>query len=186
MRQTLSVGQAAFVLTSAQESRQVEQGQATRVLRARLAPGSARATAFVRPGRRRNFVHWELMNAMEARYVAYGLELRSAFRLPGMTPNGDGGLPWLALELVTDAELDTVWSGSDMAPVWRGRLGDGSELAIGRGVTGDLLFANDERARFRLDPSGRSLLCAPRQVGLDWQRTLLTKVLFEHQRHARI
>lgn len=114
---------------------------------------------------------------MYERYVAYGLELLSAFRLPGMTSTEDPELPGLALELLTDAELDAVWSGSERAPVWRGRLGDGSELTIERGVSGDLLFANDERARFHLDQSRRSLRCAPRVLGLDWQRTLLTKVL---------
>jgi hypothetical protein len=117
------------------------------------------------------------MKVMETRYVAYGLALRSSFRLPGMVPTGEGGLPSLALELATPAELSTAWSGPDGPPAWRGRLGDGSDLTIERGVAADLLFTDGDRARFRLDPSGRSLACAPRRAGLDWQRTLLTKLL---------
>src|SRR5450759_3777566 len=110
-------------------------------------------------------------------YIAYGLALRSSFRLPGMVTTDEEGLPPLALELVTPAQLAAMWSGPDGMPVWRGCLGDGSDLTIERGTAGDLLFANGDRARFRLDPSVRSLSCAPRRAGLDWQRTLLTKVL---------
>ncbi len=117
------------------------------------------------------------MKVMETRYVAYGLALRSSFRLPGMAPTGEEGLPSLTLELVTPAELATVWSGPDGPPAWRGRLGDGSDLTIERGVAGDLLFTHGDGACHRLDPSARSLACAPRRAGLDWQRTLLSKVL---------
>lgn len=114
---------------------------------------------------------------MKTRYVAYGLALCSSFRLPGMVPTGAERLPALALELVTPSELEAAWSGPDGALAWRGRLGDGSELTIERGVAGDHLFTNGDRAWFRLDSSGRSLTCAPRRSGLGWQRTLLTKVL---------
>jgi hypothetical protein len=121
---------------------------------------------------------------MQTHYVAYGLALRSSFRLPGMVPSlpgtvpsDQGGLPPLALELIAPAELATIWSGPGGAHIWQGRLGDGSDLTIDRGVAGDLLFTNGERAWYRLDPSGQSLACMPRCPGLDWQRTLLTKVL---------
>ncbi|MGO9759966.1 MAG: hypothetical protein ACLP1Q_01735 [Solirubrobacteraceae bacterium] len=113
----------------------------------------------------------------ETHYAAYGLALRSSFRLPGMVPAGAEGLPSLALDLATPQELATAWSGADGAPIWRGRLGDGSDLTIERGTAGDLLFTNGERARFRLDSCKRRLACGPRDPGLDWQRTLLTKVL---------
>ncbi|MGA2455479.1 MAG: hypothetical protein ABSG93_18380 [Solirubrobacteraceae bacterium] len=111
------------------------------------------------------------------RYVAYGLALRSSFRLPGMVPTDAAGLPTLDLGFATPAELATAWSGADGAPVWRGRLGDGSDLTIEQGSAGDLLFTNGARACFRLDSRKRRLACAPRDPGLDWQRTLLTKVL---------
>ena len=114
---------------------------------------------------------------METHYVAYGLAIRSSFRLPGMVPGEEEALPLLALELVTGPELAMAWSGSDDPPLWRGRLGDGSDLTIESGTTGDVLFTNGDRACFRLDPGGRSIVCAPRRPGLDWQRTLLTKVL---------
>jgi hypothetical protein len=114
---------------------------------------------------------------METRYVAYGLALRSSFALPGMVPSSAEGLPPLAVERVTPAELASAWSGSDGEPAWRGRLGDGSELALERGIAGDLLFAHGGCARHRLDPSGWSLTVAVQRPGLDWQRTLLTKVL---------
>jgi hypothetical protein len=114
---------------------------------------------------------------METRYVAYGLALRSSFGLPGMVPADVEGLPALALDLVTAAELASMWSGPDGAPVWQGRLGDGSELTIERGTAGDLLFLHGECARHRLDPSRRSLAVAAQRPGLDWQQALLTKVL---------
>jgi hypothetical protein len=94
------------------------------------------------------------------------------------------GLPSLALELLEPAELEEAWSGSEGPPEWRGRLGDGLDLAIERGAGGDLLFSygdrapsEDDRARFRLHPGMRRLDCAPARPGLDWQRTLIAKVL---------
>src|SRR5450759_5129269 len=118
-----------------------------------------------------------VMEMLETRYVAYGLALRSSFRLPGMEPTSEEELVSLALELVTPAELETAWSGPDGPPAWRGRLGDGLALTVERGLAGDLLFTYGDRARFRLNPGGWSLACAPRRAGLDWQRTLLMKVL---------
>jgi hypothetical protein len=117
------------------------------------------------------------MGVTETRYVAYGLALRSSFPLPGLAPAGAQRLPVLELDLVSPTELSSAWSGPAGAPIWRGRLGDGSDLEIEPGAAGDLLFTNSARARFRLDADKRSLMCAPLQAGLDWQRTLLTKVL---------
>jgi len=122
---------------------------------------------------------------MMMRYVAFGLELRASFSLPGMAPEEAGeGLPSLQLELTTPAELETAWSGSDGPPEWRGRQGDGLDLAIERGAAGDRLFSygegapsEDDRARFRLHGDMRRLDCAPSEPGLDWQRTLIGKVL---------
>jgi hypothetical protein len=114
---------------------------------------------------------------MQTTYVAYGLELRSSFPLPGMTPSVAEMLPSLALGLATPEELDTAWSASDGPPVWRGRLGDGCDLTIEQGLAGDLLFAYGDRARFRLHAAKTTLDCAPSQDGLHWQQALIGKVL---------
>ncbi len=121
---------------------------------------------------------------MHARHVAYGLDLRCAFALPGMRATAGEGLPCLTLELLTPAELDYAWGSPEGQPEWTGRLGDGLDLAIERGAAGDLLFSygdqapsEDDRARFRLHPGMQRLDCAPTHPGLDWQRTLITKVL---------
>jgi hypothetical protein len=114
---------------------------------------------------------------MHTTYVAYGLQLRSSFPLPGMTPSVAEMLPSLALGLATPEELDTAWSGPDGPPVWRGRLGDGCDLTIEQGRAGDLLFAYGDRARFRLDATKTTLDCAPSQDGLHWQQALIGKVL---------
>ncbi len=110
-------------------------------------------------------------------YTAFGLALRSAFPLPGMTPSVAEGLPSLTLQLTTPEELGTAWSGSDGPAVWRGRLGDGCDLTIEQGTAADLLFTYGDRARFRLDAAMTTLDCAPSQAGLHWQQALLGKVL---------
>jgi hypothetical protein len=117
------------------------------------------------------------MSVMETRYVAFGLALHSSFRLPGMVPTQAEGLPSLALDLVTAEQLTMMWSGAQGPPAWRGRLGDGGDLTIERGVAGDVLFSDGDRARHRLHPSGRLLASAVQHDGVDWQRVLLTKVL---------
>ncbi len=111
-------------------------------------------------------------------YLAYGLALRSTFPLPGMRQAEREGPASLSLALETPAELEEAWSGAARPSPWRGRLGDGQELAIERGASGDLRFAYGERACFRLGPAGNRLGCAPRDLAsLDWQRVLLTRVL---------
>jgi hypothetical protein len=114
---------------------------------------------------------------MSISYVACGLELHSSFRLRGMSPARIAGLPALALELAGPGELNAAWSGPNGPPAWRGRLGDGHELKIERGLAGDLLFTYGDRAIFRLDSRRRRLCCEPRRRGLDWQRTLIGKVV---------
>jgi hypothetical protein len=115
---------------------------------------------------------------MQTRYVAYGLQLRSSFALPGMTPRTAEELPSLALRLTTPAALELAWGGTrgDL-PAWEGRLGDGRRLRIERGTGGEVLFSYGQQALFRLDASQELLECAPLQDGLDWQRVLLSKVL---------
>jgi hypothetical protein len=126
----------------------------------------------------------ELTRIMDVRHVAYGLDLRCSFPLPGMRAAAADELPCLALELLTPGELEDSWSGSEGPPEWTGRLGDGLDLAIARGVAGDLLFSCGDRApsendlaRFRLHPGMGQLDCAPTRPGLDWQRALIGKVL---------
>jgi hypothetical protein len=117
---------------------------------------------------------------MERQYAAYGLGLDCSFQLPGMEHGAQriDGLPLLILTLQEPIELERAWSGSEGPPEWRGKLGDGLDLTIERGVAGDLLFSYGERARFRLDASRRSLTCTPRSRDeLDWQRALISKVL---------
>lgn len=114
---------------------------------------------------------------METRYVAYGLALRSSLGLPGMVPAGTEGLLPLDLELATPTRLASKWSGPAGAPVWSGRLGDGSELTVQHGTAGDVLLTHGEHARHHLDARRRSLAVAPLRRGSDWQRALLTKVL---------
>ncbi len=113
---------------------------------------------------------------MRTPYVAYGLQLHS-FALPGMTPQSAPELPALAVERCSAHELDRHWSGPDDSSVWQGRVGDGTAFAIERGVDDDTLFTYGARARFRLDPSRRTLQCAPSEDGLHWRQTLLGRVL---------
>jgi hypothetical protein len=114
---------------------------------------------------------------MSTRYLANGIQLSSAFPLPGMLPAHAEGMPSLGLARVGRAELRAAWSGPEGPPAWRGRLGDGLGLTIEIGIEGAVLFTYGERALFLLDPLQRLLSCAPSAEGLDWQRTLLTKVL---------
>jgi hypothetical protein len=114
---------------------------------------------------------------MCTQYVAYGLSLRSAFRLPGMIGAHQAGLPSLRLDLVTPGELEGAWSGCEGEPTWTGLLGDGRGLTIEHGVSGEVRFTYGGADRFLLDPPRRALLCAPRSTGRGWQRALLTKVL---------
>lgn len=126
---------------------------------------------------------------METLYAAHGLILRSSFELPGMTPSGPQQLPSLTIELVSHAELERAWSRAEGEPIWRGQLGDGSDLMIERGRAGDLLYTHGDCARHLLDPTMQSLACAPHHRGtldhgapahhgaLEWQRVLATKVI---------
>jgi hypothetical protein len=126
----------------------------------------------------------EFMWAMTTRYVAFGLDLRASFPLPGMASDEAAELPSLELRLTTPKELERTWSGSDEPPQWRGRLGDGLDLVIEQGGAGDLLFSygdrapsSNDRARFRLHQGMGQLDCAPCILSLDWQRVLIGKVL---------
>jgi hypothetical protein len=114
---------------------------------------------------------------MQTAYAAYGLQLLSTFPLAGMDPDRAENLPSLSLDLQSEGQLAATWNGMDCPPVWRGRLGDGLDLTIERGVAEDLLFSYGDRARFHLDASMQSLACVPQHEGLDWQRTLLSKVI---------
>jgi hypothetical protein len=115
---------------------------------------------------------------MEMLYRAYGLRLASSFPLVGTEKSDDAHeLPPLALSMLEPGELEHEWSATEASPEWRGRLGDGRELSIERGSAGDLLFGYGELARFHLDADMLRLGCAPSGEGLDWQRTLIGKVV---------
>jgi|HubBroStandDraft_6_1064221.scaffolds.fasta_scaffold61740_3 hypothetical protein len=114
---------------------------------------------------------------LRARYFAYGLDLHTSFSLAGMRTGSGDGLPSLALERVTPAELGDAWSGPSGPPEWTGQLGDGCTLTIERGTGGDVLFSYGDRARFRLDAPQERLDCAPIRMGLHWQQALLGRVL---------
>ena len=111
-------------------------------------------------------------------YAAFGLALRSDFPLLGMARSEADDLSPLTLSLKTPAELQADWSGARASSPWRGRLGDGQDFMMERGVDGDLLFTYGERALFRLDEGRTRLGCAPRDPSaLDWQRVLLGRIL---------
>lgn len=116
---------------------------------------------------------------METTYAAYGLKLACSFQLTGMEASAqlDEALPSMTIALRKPAELDHEWSGAAGPPQWRGRLGDGLDMVIEAGVADDLMFVYGDRARFRLHHDMRRLDCAPEHEGLDWQRTLIGKVL---------
>jgi hypothetical protein len=116
---------------------------------------------------------------MEMLYVAYGLQLAASFPLPGMRAGErqSAALPRLTLALQSPEELDGSWSGTSGPAEWSGRQGDGRDLVIERGSAEDLLFTYGELARFRLSPDMSQLECAPQDSGLDWQRTLISKVI---------
>jgi hypothetical protein len=110
---------------------------------------------------------------------AYGMSLEASFRPSGIPdgPAADGDP--LVLELETPAALEARWSGPATPGAWRGRLRDGSELAIRWGRRGDLRFDHDDgRATFLLDPEAGRLGCAPADPeALDWHRVLASRVL---------
>lgn len=116
---------------------------------------------------------------MESHYAAYGLNLVCSFPLVGMesVAQADDDLPSLAVAMQAPSELDREWSGPTGPPEWRGRLGDGLDLVIEAGATGDVLFSYGDRARFRLHRDMCQLDCGPEHDDLDWQRTLIGKVI---------
>lgn len=110
--------------------------------------------------------------------VAYGLQLQSGFPLPGTKPRVVSGLPVLRIEQAGPSELPHAPEGAAPAlPEWSGRLGDGEPLLIERGRSGERVFRYGQRASFHLDGQMETLRCAPATAGLDWQRTLLGKVV---------
>jgi hypothetical protein len=111
---------------------------------------------------------------------AFGLSLRSPFRLPGsmQSGTGDSSLPACTLELASETALLAEWSGPASATSWKGSLKDGSELAIEWGTGGDLLLRYGPQALFRLDAEATRLACAPRDfASISWRRILCSRVL---------
>lgn len=115
---------------------------------------------------------------MDHRHLAFGLALESDFELPGMLPGEDPGLPGLRLRRAAPGQPLASAGSAARRAIWRGRLGDGEEFAIGRGVRSDLLFRAGDQDEYRLSP-GRDLLeCATIRPDVPrWLRTLLSRVL---------
>ena len=114
------------------------------------------------------------MSAMST--AAFGLQLESSFALPGAAAREMPGLPALRIELMTLDGLEVLWPGP-WQQEWTGRLGDGHDLTLERAESGEHRFSYGDRARFVLSEQGERLVCAPATPGLDWQRTLLGKVV---------
>lgn len=112
-------------------------------------------------------------------FSAFGLSITARFPIPGEALlAAEPKLPGVVLEIESPQRLEAEWSGSISPRAWCGRLGDGQEFAIEWGRGGDLLFRYGARARFRLDPAGARLGCAPSDpAAVAWQRVLLTRVL---------
>src|ERR1700751_1980558 len=110
------------------------------------------------------------------RYVAYGLQLRSSFLLPGMQPAASPDLPVLTIVPSTRVAMGRAWSGPSRLARWRGDLRDGRSLTIERGTAGDTLFTYGSLGLFHLDLSLGRLLCVP-EATAGWQRVLIGKVL---------
>jgi hypothetical protein len=110
-------------------------------------------------------------------FSAFGLSCSAGFPLPSAAA-ADPGLPRLTLELESTAGLEQRWSGAAAPGAWRGRLGDGEELAIVRGRASDYRFSYSAGADFHLAPDVGRLGCAPSGAApLAWRRVLLTRVL---------
>ncbi len=112
-------------------------------------------------------------------FSAFGLSITARFPIPGEALlTAEPKLPEVVLEIESPQRLEQEWSGSVSPQAWQGRLGDGQEFAIEWGREGDLLFRYGTRARFRLDPTGAHLGCAPSDpAAVAWRRVLLTRVL---------
>jgi hypothetical protein len=121
----------------------------------------------------------EFILEMEMLCCAYGMLLESSFPLAGIehSPRAEQDLPVLRLALQQADELRASWEASAGPPEWRGRLGDGIELTIEHGRSGDLLFAYGDLACFHLSAGMTDLCCVPATDGLGWQQTLIGKVL---------
>src|ERR1700733_2370586 len=149
-------------------------------LRPRFAPAPAPTACSADPVRRRNS-RWPAATAsMDRVQAAFGLSLRSPFRLPGPILSGVGGpsLPVCTLELASETALRAEWSGPASPTSWKGSLKDGSELAIEWGTGGDLLLRYGPQALFRLDSEATRLACAPRDfASISWRRILCSRVL---------
>jgi hypothetical protein len=118
---------------------------------------------------------------MRIRYAVHGLGLRSRFELPEIATEHAPELPQLELREAAVEELDALWSGPGDAPAWHGRLRDGSELTVRRGLAGDVLFQYAQQACFWLDGGCETLLCTELpDAGADasrWRAALVEKVL---------
>jgi len=108
--------------------------------------------------------------------VAFGLQLRASFALPGTDERHVPGLPELRIEVMSADGMELLWPGP-WDEQWAGLLGDGHELVLEGAQAGERRFSYGDRARYVLSEEGQRLVCAPAAPGLHWQRTLLSKVV---------
>jgi hypothetical protein len=112
------------------------------------------------------------------RLSAFGLEVESDVRLPGMRPTESGASPAdLSLTLVTQEELLPFCTEQRVLRVLQAF--DGCPYAMLEGADGDTLMCYGHRALFHLSANRRLLRCAPAVQGdPHWQRVLLDTVLW--------
>jgi hypothetical protein len=116
---------------------------------------------------------------MEARYSIHGLLVSSSFELRGafQAPAVPIHLPRLRLDQRSPPELERSWLGAQDAPIWQGRLGDGTTLVLERASDGALLFTHASRAQFLLSAGMEQLFFAGDSTCPESQRALIGKVL---------
>ena len=105
------------------------------------------------------------------RCSAFGLDIRSRLELPGDWRCAGAGLPRLAIEPATSADIERAWSGFARA-AWSGLA-----FTAEHGTAGDLLMREGDELAALLAPSGDRLLVAGAEVP-GAMRALLDSALF--------
>jgi hypothetical protein len=105
------------------------------------------------------------------RCSAFGLDITSRLELPGDWRCAGDGLPAVAIEPATLAEVDRAWSGFER-PAWSGLA-----FVAEHGVTGDLLMREGAELAAHLSADGGRLLVAGAEAP-GAMRALLDSVLF--------
>jgi hypothetical protein len=118
--------------------------------------------------------------ATQARARAFGLELDSAFPIPGAaTPAGDGGDRRVRLELTSREDLLGAWSPAAPKRISDRRMANGrSAVAIDADPRAGYLIRAMGFGCFWISPDATRIRCAPLRVTTwRWQRYLVGQVL---------